>query len=150
MSAAPVDYRARAWLREDVQNAEEPIEKFRSARVWFSAYAEAGCFVMPSLFEPWGVALHEAACAGLPVIATRSCGAAAHLIRDGDNGFVVHPGSAVELAEKMELMAQKTDEQRAAMGLRSSDLSKQFSPDRFASTVLERGSQLLSTCCVKK
>ena len=33
-------------------------------------FTEAGCLVMPSVFEPWGVAIHEATSAGLPVICT--------------------------------------------------------------------------------
>lgn len=132
-------------LREDVRNVNGVDWRcFVQPSALPSVYAEARCFVMPSLFEPWGVALHEAACAGLPVIATRSCGAAAHLIRDGYNGFVVNPNSAGELAEKMERMAHKTSEELSGMGLRSSELSKQFSPNRFASTVSERGNQLLA------
>ena len=36
---------------------------------------EARCFILPCLREPWGVVLHEATAASLPVIATYPCGA---------------------------------------------------------------------------
>lgn len=43
--------------------------------------AGAAAFILPSLFEPWGVVLQEAAAAGLPLIASHACGAAVHLLR---------------------------------------------------------------------
>ncbi len=36
-----------------------------------NVFTQSGCLVLPSLFEPWGVVLHEAAAAGLAVICTR-------------------------------------------------------------------------------
>ncbi len=52
---------------------------------------DARCFILPSRWEPWGVAIHEAAAAGLPVIATYACGASSMVVRDGLNGFIVSP-----------------------------------------------------------
>ena len=46
----------------------------------------AGCLVLPSRFEPWGVVVHEAAAAGLPIVCTPVCGAATRLVLDGYNG----------------------------------------------------------------
>jgi glycosyltransferase involved in cell wall biosynthesis len=43
-------------------------------------YADATAFVLPSLFDPAGIAYLEAASAGLPVIAT-TCGGAAELLQ---------------------------------------------------------------------
>jgi len=62
--------------------------------------ASAGCFVLPSRFEPWGVVLHEAASMGLPIIASRECGASTEYTRDGINGYVVS-GSAESIADAM-------------------------------------------------
>jgi glycosyltransferase involved in cell wall biosynthesis len=56
-----------------------------------SVMKESGCLVLPSLFEPWGVAIHEACAAGLPVIASYNCGAITYYLRDGINGYVVAP-----------------------------------------------------------
>jgi hypothetical protein len=55
--------------------------------------ARAGCLVLPSRFEPWGVVVHEAAAAGLPVVASSASGAASRLVVDGYNGVIVPPGA---------------------------------------------------------
>ena len=61
-------------------------------------------FVMPSLRDAWGVAMHEAALTGHPIIATRACGASDAFVRDNLNGFLFNVGdhnSLVELLKKV-------------------------------------------------
>jgi glycosyltransferase involved in cell wall biosynthesis len=98
--------------------------------------AEAGAFVLPSLSEPWGVVLQEAAAAGLPLISTEACGAAVHLLRDGHNGYLVSPENVDELAARMHDLAMRPADERTAMGARSFELSRQYTPDRWARTLL--------------
>jgi len=132
-------------LREEARNVPGVDWRgFVQATELPAVFAEAGCFVMPSIFEPWCVAMHEAACAGLPLVATSACGATVHLLQDGYNGCIVSPNSADSMAAAMERMAGKTQGQLAEMGRRSAELSRHFSPERFADTVLERGNELLS------
>lgn len=47
----------------------------------------AGTFILPSLYEAWGVVVHEAALAGLPIITTYQCGAGTELVIDHFNGY---------------------------------------------------------------
>ena len=54
-------------------------------------YADADVFAFPTLDDPFGMVLLEAAAAGLPVIASPHAGATADFVRDGVNGFVVEP-----------------------------------------------------------
>ncbi|MBT5456620.1 MAG: glycosyltransferase family 4 protein, partial [Rhodospirillaceae bacterium] len=49
-------------------------------------------FVLPSLLEPWGLVINEVMNAGRAVIVSDQVGAAADLVRDGDNGFVFPAG----------------------------------------------------------
>jgi glycosyltransferase involved in cell wall biosynthesis len=100
--------------------------------------SEANCFVIASTFEPWCVALHEAASAGLPLICTSECGAAVHLVQDGYNGHLVSPNSVHEMAAAMERVAAAPAAKLAEMGRRSAELAKQFTPDRWSSCVLEK------------
>ncbi len=54
-------------------------------------YASADIFLFPSLTETFGNVVSEALASGLPVVAF-NCAAAAELIRDGENGWLVTPG----------------------------------------------------------
>ena len=44
-------------------------------------FADHGVFVMPSLDEPWGVAVAEAAATGLPLVCSDACGAVEELLQ---------------------------------------------------------------------
>jgi len=97
----------------------------------------AGAFVLPSRREPWGVVVQEAAAAGLPLLCSDACGAAVHLLQDSYNGYVVQSKSADHLARRMTTISTGVDEQRARMGARSHELSKQFTPAQWADTLIE-------------
>ena len=99
--------------------------------------ASAGAFILPSQHEPWGVVVHEAAATGLPLICTEACGAAVHLLRDGYNGFLVATGSVEELAAAMVRMTDQSAQQRKEMGRRSHGLSRQYTPARWADTLIQ-------------
>jgi glycosyltransferase involved in cell wall biosynthesis len=64
-----------------------------------NAYAACDVFVLPSLFESFGISLIEAQAAGKPVISTRTGGAPEALI-DGTTGLLVEPADpkSLELA----------------------------------------------------
>jgi glycosyltransferase involved in cell wall biosynthesis len=100
--------------------------------------ARAGCLVLPSRFEPWAVVVHEAASAGLPVIATYVCGAVGRLVLDGYNGVVISPGDSEALAQGLARVSQAPEAARRAMGEASRSLAAQFSPDRWADLVVTR------------
>lgn len=101
-----------------------------------AVFARAGCLVTPSRFEPWGVVIHEAASAGLPVVCSTACGASTRLVLDGYNGAVVPSGSPERLAEAMARVATAPD--LALMGRRSRELAAQFTPQRWAAYLLDR------------
>lgn len=107
-----------------------------------AVFASAGCFVLPSLSEHWGVVLHEAAAAGLPIICTRECGASVHLVQDGYNGYVVDAGSVEQLEAALIRMWRLSVERRREMGEASRGLAQQFTPERWATTILEKGGEL--------
>jgi glycosyltransferase involved in cell wall biosynthesis len=60
-----------------------------------SQFSTAGTLVLPSRFDPWPLALVEAAAAGLPILCTEACGSAVELVRQGYNGWTV-PSNNIE------------------------------------------------------
>lgn len=106
-------------------------------------FAQAGCLLLPSRVEPWGVVIHEATAAGLPVICTDICGAAVHLVQDGYNGYLIPAENAPALTEAMMKFSELSDERRRQMEEGSAALSQQFSPRRWANCVYERASGML-------
>jgi glycosyltransferase involved in cell wall biosynthesis len=96
------------------------------------AYLDADVLVVPSLYEPWGLVVHEGLAYGLPVIATDEVGAAADLIERDVNGYVAAAGSAEELREAMTAIAQWAPERFEAGSRRSAALLTSFSIERGA------------------
>lgn len=92
-----------------------------------SRMSRADIFVLPSVDEPFPVAVLEAMSIGLPVVVTTSCGVAARL-RESMSGVVVEPTleSLVEAIER--LIAD--DRLRERIGLRAQETSRrEFSID---------------------
>ncbi len=69
--------------------------------VW---YGHAEAFVHVSAVEPWGLVVNEAMSAGLPVIVSRTCGAA-ELVQDGECGWVVDHNDIRAIADCMHILA---------------------------------------------
>jgi glycosyltransferase involved in cell wall biosynthesis len=59
---------------------------------------------LPSLHEPWGLAVNEAMASGLPAVVSDRVGCAADLVRDGVTGFTFRHDSEQGLAERLEAL----------------------------------------------
>src|SRR5262249_34921559 len=55
-------------------------------------YGASDVFVLPSEQEPWGLAVNEAMCAGLPIVISREVGCVDDLVEDGVNGYTLATG----------------------------------------------------------
>lgn len=73
-------------------------------------YQQAEMFVLPSIFEPFGMTALEAMACGRPVIASR-LGGIRNTITSGENGLLVDPSKSREFAEAM--IQLLTDQQLA-------------------------------------
>jgi len=105
-------------------------------------FRDAGFLCLPSHAEHWGVVVHEACCAGLPVVTADNCGAAAALVHDGYNGFLCRPKSVESLRDALERLMELPVEQRIEFGRRSHELSRQITPRLWVAkllSVLRRG-----------
>lgn len=99
--------------------------------------ASAGCLVLPSEFEPWGVAVHEAASAGLLILASEAVGAVVHLVQPNYNGFIFNRSDAQGLAGLMSRISAMSEARLDAMSRASHSLSLQFSPRQWTDTLLQ-------------
>jgi len=121
------------------QVAEEGIPDvtfagFRQFDSLIAYYALAGAFVHPALQEQWGLVVNEAMACGLPILVSRTVGAAHDLVVDGENGFKFDPKSVGEITDALtRVAADSTD--RAAMAARSREIVSRWAPEHFAKSL---------------
>jgi glycosyltransferase involved in cell wall biosynthesis len=80
-----------------------------------SVYAACDVFVLPSDNEPWGLAVNEAMCAGLPIVLSEEIGCVEDLVADGVNGATFNAGDVLGLAAALKpLLTDPVRRQQAA------------------------------------
>lgn len=117
------------------------------------AYSRAGCLVLPSVSENWGLVVNEAMDCGAPVIVSRQCGCFPELVDEGANGFGVDPLDVEQIAQTLSRFASLSAEARAGMARRSREIARLHNADAWAVHVAEairtcrartRGSRILA------
>jgi glycosyltransferase involved in cell wall biosynthesis len=98
---------------------------------------QAGVFVLPSRYEPWGVVVHEMAVAGLPQIVSDRVGAATQFINDTKNGYIFSTDNVDDLKEKMSKIISTPNVQLKEMSDYSHNIGLSYSPDQWADTLLQ-------------
>jgi UDP-glucose:(heptosyl)LPS alpha-1,3-glucosyltransferase len=98
-------------------------------------YNAADIFVFPTLYEPFGLVITEALSTGLPVITSRSAGAA-ELITDGFEGLLLdNPTDSGEIAEKICVLLEDK-KLRDQMGTKGRATMKKYNWDFVAKKTL--------------
>ena len=115
--------------------AEVRFTGLKNMRELIPIYAAAGCFVLPSTREPWGLVVNEAMAAGLPVLVSQRCGCREDLVLEGENGFSFDPQDGAELTLLLHNVQGLSPEQRARMGARSSEIISGYTPRGFGHAV---------------
>lgn len=92
-------------------------------------YHSSNLFVLPSLSEGFPLTILEAWAAKLPIIAT-AVGEVPSLIKEGVNGYLVEPGNAKKLADKIVLALR--NRRLAHLGRNGYNLARTFSWDAAA------------------
>jgi len=96
-----------------------------------SYYGLASCFVLPSVSEPWGLVVNEAAASGLPMLASQACGCVPELVHRGVNGYCFDPYDVEALAELM-LTMSGGDVDLQAFGEASRRIVSLYTPETWA------------------
>ena len=98
--------------------------------------------VLPSIYEPFGMAAAEALAAGKPVVAART-GGLREIVVDGVNGLLFTPGDPEDLAKKiLQILKDKKLRERMAKEARRS--AKRFSPERLSKSYVRIYQAILS------
>ncbi len=97
---------------------------------------ETGCAIMPSLYEPWGLVLHESAAAALPVIVTKHFGASSQFMINGMNGYIVDEGDVESLRNAMMKIINADIQSLIDMGINSRHLSMRVRPKDVACAIV--------------
>ena len=131
---------AEAALREHVEKrglAHVRFVGFVTGDALASLIRDSICTITPSVwYETFGLTLLESFVHCRPVIAS-AIGGMPEIVVDGLNGFLVPPGDAAALAERMTWMAAHREE-AAAMGARGRErVDDAFTPARHYDRVLE-------------
>jgi glycosyltransferase involved in cell wall biosynthesis len=117
----PEEARLRALAKET--GAEVEFLGFVPPTELARVYAGADIFALLSRSETWGVVVVEAAAAGLPLVLSTHVGAAADLLRPGENGELVPPDDVDAAAAALTGLAADR-ERRVRFGERSRALAE--------------------------
>ncbi len=127
----PEAARLRGMVRNSLFAQDVIFAGLKSAQELHPFFAFAGCFVLPSTREPWGLVVNEAMAAGLPVIVSDRCGCAEDLVDNGRNGLVFDPARGAELTACLTRISALPEEELAAMGQASAEKVAVYSPQNF-------------------
>lgn len=106
-------------------------------------YAASDVFVMPAIYEPFGLVYLEALASGIPVIATGLSGAA-EIVQDGINGFIITlPEDYPTIAEKIQFLIDQREE-REAMAMNARKLAESFSFAEYADEIMNLYKDIIS------
>ncbi|MDQ3099769.1 MAG: glycosyltransferase family 4 protein [Bacteroidota bacterium] len=109
---------------------------FKQAGEMEKVLEQCGVFVLPSLYEPWGVVVHEHACAGFPLLLSSAVGSSERFLIEMENGNRFVAGDKSILKTMMRMMVLSTDSDLYAMGERSAELGRSWSPRQWADTAI--------------
>lgn len=101
-----------AWLKQMVSdsNLENRIQflGYLDQRELAPLLRESHVLVVPSSYEGYGIAYLEGMSFGLPAIGTHA-GAAAEIITDGKDGYLIEVGNSAELAQHLQHLHEDRD-----------------------------------------
>ncbi|GIV26861.1 MAG: hypothetical protein KatS3mg027_0675 [Bacteroidia bacterium] len=86
-------------------------------------------FILPSIFEPWGVVIHEMATAGLPIISSTKVGANEYFVKQGENGYIFKPNNKQELKDYMLKVINMPDDEYFQMCEKSYEYAQKINTD---------------------
>jgi glycosyltransferase involved in cell wall biosynthesis len=101
-----------------------------------AVYAEADIFAFPTLDDPFGIVLLEAAATGLPCVASPFGGATLDLLTDGESAFIAEPDDTAAWSRALAALAADPGLRRR-FGARAHETTLQRTPEHAAERYAE-------------
>jgi glycosyltransferase involved in cell wall biosynthesis len=99
--------------------------------------SECGVFVLPSLFEPWGVAVNEFAAAGFPLLLSNKVGSGEEYLREGVNGYTFEPANVKSIKKALKNIMNKSDAELLKLGEESNRMSDKYNAALWSDTLIQ-------------
>ena len=98
--------------------------------------SQSGVYILPSIYEPWGVSVHEMAAAGFPMLLSENVGSSEEFLEENINGFHFNSGNKREIKEKLKKIINLRESDLLTMGNKSFNLSLKNSPKIWAEKLI--------------
>ena len=126
-------------LKEEIINKKSKyivIKPFMQPKALMEELMQGGVACITSKHEPWGVAIHEMAILGYPLILSSACGAATEFLISGHNGFLFKKNDMQSLRDAMIEITSLPIEDLELFSLRSHHLGQRITPEHAAYSLL--------------
>lgn len=128
-----------------IENEDIVHHGFLQSKTLSEKLENAAAFVLPSIYEPWGVVVHEMASLGKPLLLSHAVGAKQDLLEEGVNGFSFNPHSSFELKTCLLKIMHADKDKLQTMGNKSFEMASKFSSDFWVSQF----NKMLELSCVE-
>jgi len=89
-------------LKSVVRERQGVVDRgFQQPRELVAEIAAATALIAPSRYDPWNVAIMEAAAGGLPILCSRACGVSRAVVKDGTPGRTFAAGSVNAITQSL-------------------------------------------------
>jgi glycosyltransferase involved in cell wall biosynthesis len=112
------------------------VKPFMQPEELVAELLSGGVACITSFHEQWGVAIHEMALLGYPLILSSACGAATEFLISGYNGYLFKSGDVASLHTALELVSNLPADQLEAYSARSHALGRRISSEHAAQSLL--------------
>ena len=124
------------YLQKLKNNSTIEVLDFIQPNELIKMVKNTGCYILPSLNEPWGVVVHEFAAAGLPLLLSDKIGSKSSFLIEKYNGFTFKSKSTTSLKNAINKIICANDKELYKMGKNSRTLSKRISTETSVANLL--------------
>ncbi|MDC6466078.1 glycosyltransferase [Flavobacteriaceae bacterium] len=93
-------------------------------------------FCLPSIYEPWGVVVHEMTALGFPIICSKNCGSSFDLVEDGVNGYKFNPYNINSIKDAILKITCLSNKQLDYFSSKSNLIAKKINHENWNKTLI--------------